>query len=173
MLTELEDRLSTVPRWGIVRTIQKQTVMEHCGRVAIIANRIAIKWFGILDAITLYETINFALHHDDVEAVSGDVPSIVKDLVNEEGMKARYCKELRPIPVSDMARKIVRIADKMEALIFINTEMALGNDTLRLIRRDITNNLLVAGHEAGVGVEVQNWLQEPLRTEVDPMDRRG
>lgn len=123
IFNELDHRLSIVPRWTIVRTIQKQSVAEHCFNVERIATQIAIKWMGIREIELLFGISQYALHHDDDEALTGDIPSTAKgyvqiNLVSESHKWAHG---------NDTVIHVVKLADLLEAVWFLSIESKLGN----------------------------------------------
>jgi len=129
IFSELDHRMSVVKRWGIVHTLQTQSVAEHVFNVTRIADRIAFSWFAITDAWVLLEINRYAQHHDDLESLMGDVPSMVKDCIDENELRHRY-NDLIPMidpPKSPVTIKVVKIADILEAIIFLNLELSLGN----------------------------------------------
>ena len=143
ILSEFEDRLSDVPRWVIVRTIQKQSVMDHSARVAIVAPRIAIKYFGVVesDYQTLYQVSRLALLHDRPESLSGDIPTPAKKFwmgLNHDQFHAPKWNE-HP-ETNDYLRRIVKAADYFEALVFLAKEESMGNKTLSVVRYDVELN---------------------------------
>ena len=141
MLTEMEDRLSAVTRWGIIRTLQKQTVADHSYRVTLLAEKVARDWFGLNTPNDLYSVLRYALDHDKIEAVSGDFPSIIKDVVNEKELERRYADVIHITSPSDMAKNCVKIADRIEAIIFLRLEVALGNTTVQHVIDDVKESL--------------------------------
>lgn len=109
-------RLSVVPRWVIVPTIQRQNVAEHSYHVAQTA-----RWlmqFHATDgdeklALTM-AVIDRALDHDVEEAATGDRPTTSKQgKTYHVGMP--------------QAAIIVKIADILEALAFLYEEKLMGN----------------------------------------------
>lgn len=173
MLTEFEDRLSTIPRWGIVRTIQQQKVDQHSFRVALIADKVADQWFG-LNALNRYEVVMAALYHDQEEAASGDIPSIVNDLVDKGAIRLRYVDQLRtPFNDNPVVHMVVKIADKMEAVEFLNSEMAMGNLTVVKVLDHVMKSLLRVTVECGMKDKAIEWLRNyGYAYQTDPMDRR-
>lgn len=148
ILSEFEDRLSDVPRWVIVRTIQKQSVMDHSARVAIVAPRIAAKYFGVADPAGLFVITRWALLHDRPEAFSGDIPTPGKKFwmgVNHDNFHAPKFTE-HPLEWSrtnikpDFIRRVVKAADYFEALVFIAKDQSLGNTTLDQIWNNVVDN---------------------------------
>ncbi len=110
-------RLSVVPRWVIVPTIQHQNVAEHSYHVAQTARWLmqfhASKFDGTHREL-LAEVIELALDHDRDEAATGDRPTPSKQgKVYHAGMP--------------QAAIIVKVADILEALAFLHEEKLMGN----------------------------------------------
>lgn len=125
---EADKRLSVVPRWAIVNTIQKQTVSDHCFRVVRLIHRIGDNVGVSPDAITVAMTR--AIYHDDDEHVSGDVPSIAKKYLDTERLKQDFPAPMSSWQPSGTVAHLIKVADKVEAILFLRTEIALGNKTV-------------------------------------------
>ena len=176
MLTHMEDRLSVVKRWGIVRTIQDQSVAEHSFRVALIAEKIARQWFNATPEQTFF-VLHYALQHDKLEAVSGDFPSIIKDIVDEDAIKERYADQFADdVVVTDNVKRIVKLADKMEAMLFMVTEQALGNTTVGAVVGNLLDNTrrFIRDEFPEVSGQFETWANSDWGSVIycDPMDRR-
>lgn len=141
---ELDLRLSTVRRWTILHMIRQQSVAEHSYNVCILAERIAVHWFNIQDPGTLYNIQKWALRHDRSEAFTGDYPTIVKDLLDEAGLEARYA-DLLPTSKHQFdigVQQIVKLADRIDAIIFLKMEISMGNKTVAHVAASIERDLL-------------------------------
>lgn len=157
IFTELDQRLSVVSRWAVVNTIKRQSVAEHCFNVERIARRIATQWisveFKMLDVIS-----QIALHHDDDEAVIGDLPSPAKSVLSEE-----YLDKHRHLWYNQesQAHDIVKLADKMEAFWFLTMEAKLGNSYITEYRMELEHKVLDAADKFGWFVRDQalEWIK--------------
>lgn len=131
-LTEFEDRLSTVPRWCIVNTIQKQSVSDHSFRVAIISRRVYTKIFKGTDELEMLRIMEVSLFHDQMEAFSGDIASPVKHLFDEERLVRIYRHNVEYQPsISDLAEACVKVSDIAESCFFLARELSMGNSSVK------------------------------------------
>ena len=160
--------LTHVPRWSIVRLIQRQSVMEHQGLVAIYADQIAdiIGWDGDRRSLLMA-----ALSHDWTEVETGDMPGPFKKSVVDGGKLDDFEREVyerrfggEPRITDDpMVHYILKTADMLEAVLFLVSERRLGNHgvtgvlltSYALLVRTLDNytleqrtRVLVAIHEA-------------------------
>lgn len=121
-------RLSVVPRWVIVPTIQKENVAMHCYQAAQTARWLLgfhatmIKGGPEADHLRL-QVIEYALDHDEDEAATGDKPSSSKPgKVWHAGMP-QYAI-------------IVKVADILDMIGFLHTERLMGNTLLSDISQE-------------------------------------
>lgn len=147
---------STVHRWSIVRTFQKDTTAEHSFYVAFYAVQIAklIKWQGPLADLQFYASM-----HDIEETISGDILGPVKREIVDEGrfeefMTTKMAEHLPGVGRQMMAIKesmhgshikaIVKVADKVDAVLFLISEIGMGNVRLERLLTDALKNLRAA-----------------------------
>jgi 5'-deoxynucleotidase YfbR-like HD superfamily hydrolase len=146
LLGQYEERLSTVKRWGIVRTIQQQSVAEHSFRVALIADRLAILW--TLGAVTedgwrRFAIQRYALLHDQYESFTGDLPTPAGKRIDKAEVEGYFGKCVNEqMAYDDEIKAIVKAADYAEALVFLAVETNLGNNGVARIFNDVCKNML-------------------------------
>lgn len=141
IVNELDVRLSAVRRWPVSLTIRQQSVAEHQHNVCMIAERIGRKWFG-LDEARLYRLMRYALYHDYKESYTSDMPSYMKRWVMpgaEDDFESVLDEDvdMGSITMDDLLRGIVKVADYIDAAVFLRVEISMGNKTVAAILRDL------------------------------------
>ena len=134
---ELRD-LSFVPRWGIVRTINRQAVSDHSYYVTVYT-RSMCRALNLSDADTVL-AMTYALYHDAPERLTGDMPGPYKGQMTDSASLA--CMERSELgrfsfggPLDDVmaASKdltiatIVKAADYIDQCFYLSTEIQMGN----------------------------------------------
>lgn len=138
--------LAVVPRWSVVQTLTRDTVASHSYFVTFYTREIAILigWTGDMGDLLFR-----ALVHDTDEVATGDICSPIKQQIIDDKKAAAYIQvqlERRlPYVVQDLediyaaqnvgvhdnewdgGQRIIKCADKLDALIFLITERRLGN----------------------------------------------
>ena len=122
-LPRLINRLSTVPGWAVIPTIQKQSVAEHTLNVIAIVDELTKNW----TYASRMRALEWALRHDADEAIHGDFPTTSK---NKETV----------VPV-DAVMAVVKLADLAERVSFLLNEMAMGNQSVLAVRRKSEHKL--------------------------------
>lgn len=153
---ELRD-LAFVPRWGIVRTVRQQNVAEHSFFVAIYADQIAelASWKGDRAAL-----LRHALAHDWDEILTSDIAAPAKRVMKKAAgakwdafclwllklMRERYDDYDRWMihEQNNEIEEIVKIADILEAVMYLAEEENLGNKNVATRREYLWGAL----HEA-------------------------
>lgn len=123
-------RAQHVKRWGIVQVAREQTIAEHMYGVAVIAGHLAtqMRWPGLDDPLRQLMLLRWALGHDLIEVLTGDLASPFKSqakMLNRtfveqvEDSMSMWCGNLRNKVRDTEVEMIVKLADMIEALNFI------------------------------------------------------
>lgn len=120
-------RLSHVKRWPTVPTLRTQSVAEHTLNVVYLARQLAVMHVNYAEEFAFRDVVmEQALFHDLDEAINGDEPGGTmknydyKALVKEKGQ----------------IWAVVKLADLLEALIFVREEQGMGHQRMTRIRTD-------------------------------------
>lgn len=122
-------RCSHVKRWGIVNVSRPQNLAEHSFNVCQIAGHLAraFNWTGLLhngDALALAQ---WALNHDTIEVITGDIPTPFKSTLRELGVNLNAIERSENEAYGSLAASvagtviedIVKMADVMESIHFL------------------------------------------------------
>lgn len=136
-------KLAIVPRWGIVPTIRQQSVLEHSGQVVAIALWLVAKT-GASQRVLGSDLMMYALCHDELEALTGDLPSTVKSPIITTELK-RLCDEYDEEYTPDEEVKIiVKAADLLEQMLWLHEEIAMGNRRVLQVYEGVTDRFELA-----------------------------
>jgi 5'-deoxynucleotidase len=114
-------RTGHTKRWTIVNTRRQQTLAEHLAQVALFTMRIC-DGFDLLP-LNRMQAVEYALLHDLEEVYSGDIPTPYKRDNEIPPFKVPITEYVwNRKPQNIMLRLIVKLADIIEALIFISEE---------------------------------------------------
>ena len=119
--------LSDVKRWTVVKATRGQSVAEHSFNVLVIATEL-LRRLGLVDNQTYAGMFAWAMIHDMPETLTGDIngkfkrdyPAMRAAVVEaEEKAFPRYAGVAAHVP--EHIKAIVKVADKVEAIVFIHT----------------------------------------------------
>ena len=144
---------SVIRRWSIVRTINEDTVANHSFFVPFYAVQVArlVEWQGPFGDLTF-----MALMHDVEEVLTSDIISPVKHQIVDEAKLSNYVTSQMKVRLplveaqlyeimdsmwGESIEKIIKVADKVDACIFLITEIRMGNTVLSPLLKDATQNL--------------------------------
>lgn len=142
-------RMRLINRWSLMQNASQENIAEHSHSVAVIAHALCVignKKFG--KSYNAERCALLALYHDTTEVITGDMPTPVKyynddiksayksiesaagsrllDMLPEE-FKDEYSPLFNKEPADEELWKIVKAADKIDALIKCINETRLGN----------------------------------------------
>lgn len=117
--------LADVERWNIIKTYRRQSVAEHSFMVATIVMEMCAR-LGMRKESDVAVVVTWSLLHDVPEGYTGDIdgkfkrehPGIKGALDFAETMAFPWWDQYRRA-VPDLVKWIVKVADKIEALSFI------------------------------------------------------
>lgn len=133
---------SVVSRWSIVWTLTRDNVANHSFYVALYAYQIAriLSWTGPLDRLM------FAALVDDLdETITGDIVSPVKEEIVDKSRSERFIRNqlrermgllmetydhIRSCRQWSEIKAIIKVADRLDALLFLIVEHRLGNSVI-------------------------------------------
>ncbi len=161
-------KTSSIRRYNTTQIIQQQSVLEHEGSVALIAMLLSDYFIKNGAKLDTEKIMRMAIIHDLDEAIYGDIPYDAKYEYGKTSEEFRAALErmkiftlrmiLSSIGDSDLAKKyfglmmeekekgtpearIVKLADYIDVLIFINHELSLGNRSVRDIKEKAEKNI--------------------------------
>jgi 5'-deoxynucleotidase YfbR-like HD superfamily hydrolase len=156
-------RLSVVKRWAIVPMLRSQSVAEHSYFVAMYA-------LAIAEALDLSEAerlavVVLALRHDVAEAMSGDLPGPLKRALGSqmssiEGAIEKHMFGSVGVLPEEKIRKVVKLADKVDAAVWMLEEVAMGNGRVVVLAERARADALESAEAMGVAGMVSMWLDE-------------
>lgn len=172
---KLETHLATIrqmnvtTRWAIVRTSRKPNLAEHSYFVAYLAQLINEDCdLGIDRGSVLWA----GMTHDCREIFSGDIAApayrFIKENCTEWSKKLHSIADrqgLRLEEPSELLRLLVSIADVLEAIIFLQEEIDLGNKCVSRQQQSLKNILMERTGELdqsyhpnfSANTSVRNW----------------
>ena len=158
----LLNRMKVIERWSLMRRTSQENVMEHAAQVAILGQALALiknKKFG--GNVNVDKVAALALYHDAPEVVSGDLPTPIKyfntDMVDayaeiEKSILTQF-NDLAPAFAKDEYKEylmpdtnseeyiLMKLADKLSAMIKCIEERVLGNHEFVVSYQRLTNSL--------------------------------
>lgn len=164
-------RLSLIQRWALMRNTSSENVMEHSYQVAYLAHALALIRKRLYSEqepqVNPEQVLALALYHDATEIITGDMPTPIKYAteelrrayaVEEERARKRLLamlpSELRPdyarflmaeteeaSPEEELARQLVKAADKISVYIKCLEETARGNQEFARAQEQIQAQL--------------------------------
>ena len=89
-----------------------------------------------------HDVMHFAMIHDETEAITGDIPSPAGGKpIPGKSKEYEIAHNHGAVYAPDAIKQVLKIADLLEALLFIHEDMLLGNNGLEDISFDIRRRL--------------------------------
>lgn len=130
-------QLAWQTRFQIEKVTRKQSIAEHSYFVSVYADLLAraIEWKGDHGQL-----VRYCLYHDLDEVISGDIPTPVKASIKESPgswskiqawidakLFSKFPWAFGLVLVDEEAKYLAKIADLLEALLYLKEEEASGN----------------------------------------------
>lgn len=155
--------LDHIARFSEVPTIHKSTLLDHVSKVDSLSRHMAsyLKQSQGIN-LDLEKLSRFALHHDDAEVITGDIPSPVKAAFTEEQRaefkykedeamqtlaekyntkryQKQYLDDWKELSAKESHEaQLIEIADKWDGLCETLNDIRCGNDTPEIL--EVLNN---------------------------------
>ncbi|RPJ29588.1 MAG: HD domain-containing protein [Chloroflexi bacterium] len=142
-----------VKRWAIVPTTKQQSIAEHQYFVMLYTIELC-KLTGLTPTSNL---LTYAALHDVDEIHSGDIPAPYKHPSIEYDSK--YTQNLKSL-LTGSEISLVKLADLMEATMFLIDEANSGNKRIKLLLEKVFAETLKAAEKFGVVAAVTYMLDE-------------
>ena len=161
-------KTASIKRYNTTLIIQTQSVLEHMGGVEIIAMLLADYFRKLGVKLDIERVLRMAITHDLDEALYGDIPYDAKYEYGEVSKEFRASLDkmkdftlkmlLNMLEDKDLAKsyfdlmmeekgkqtteaKIVKLADYIDVIIFIDHELSLGNSSVKNIKKKAEQNI--------------------------------
>ena len=156
------DRMKYINRWALMRSTERENIMEHSAQVAIIAHALAV--IGNVYYGKNYDenkVATLALFHETSEVITGDLPTPVKyynpairdaykaveEVANDKllgmlpnEMKGVYGKLIKCDKTCEES-KLVKHADRIAAYVKCLTELKVSNGEFKKAKNTIEKEL--------------------------------
>ncbi len=156
------DRMKYINRWALMRSTERENIMEHSAQVAIIAHALAV--IGNVYYGKNYDenkVATLALFHETSEVITGDLPTPVKyynpairdaykaveEVANDkllgmlpDEMKGVYGKLIKCDKTCEES-KLVKHADRIAAYVKCLTELKVSNGEFKKAKNTIEKEL--------------------------------
>ncbi len=156
------DRMKYINRWALMRSTERENIMEHSAQVAIIAHALAV--IGNVYYGKNYDenkVATLALFHETSEVITGDLPTPVKyynpairdaykaveEVANDKllgmlpnEMKGVYGKLIKCDKTCEES-KLVKHADRIAAYVKCLTELKVSNGEFKKAKNAIEKEL--------------------------------
>ena len=140
-------RQKFITRWGISETLVRESVLEHAGMTAMLAVLVTDAAKSLDKNIDAVKVINYGYLHDNVEILTLDLPSPLKNstpemaaayqVIEEQAderlidslpqfLKRGFTEALSPIPAYE--KKLGKACDVYHAYLKACFEVSIGND---------------------------------------------
>ncbi len=170
-------RMKYINRWGLMRNTRDENLCEHSLEVAFIAHALAIISKNRLGNSVSPESVAVAaMFHDTTEIITGDMPTPIKyynpeikdaykkiETVAENELLSMLPEDFKTEIVSayqmdEHAKKLVKAADKLSALIKCIEELNMGNKEFAKAKKSTEKALKELGLKE-VDVFVEEFLE--------------
>lgn len=153
------NRLRLIKRWGLMRNVQEENVMEHSWQVATIAHALAvIAQDRFEEDISPEKVATTALYHDCSEIITGDMPTPIKyhsetianaykEIENEaehellnllpSNLRSSFTSYILHQNIPTQVAAYVKAADRISAYLKCQEELDAGNKEFSSAKKEI------------------------------------